>query len=114
MALTRSRSDLRPLTRSSRTAIGESRTGETSQIGPRVASSRKWPATAGRVLALFALILVAVRILADTWGQNLAVSDPEGALALAPWEVLALDELAQRQLTSTSGNLSSAENLAQR
>ena len=33
---------------------------------------------------------------------------------VAPWEPVALDELAQRQLTSTSGELSSVEDLARR
>ena len=80
----------------------------------RVARSRNWLATTVRVLALFALVLVAVVIVADTAGHNLAVSDPDGALLLAPWEPIALDELAQRQLTSTSGELSSVEDLARR
>jgi hypothetical protein len=44
----------------------------------------------------------------------LAVSDPEGALVVAPREPTALNELAQRQLTSTSGELSSVEDLARR
>ena len=73
-----------------------------------------WLATTVRVLALFALVLVAGVIVADTAGQNLAVSDPDGALLVAPWEPIALDELAQRQLTSTSGELSSVEDLARR
>jgi hypothetical protein len=44
----------------------------------------------------------------------LAVSDPDAALLLAPWEPIALDELAQSQLTNTSSELSSVEDLARR
>ena len=44
----------------------------------------------------------------------MAVSDPERALLVAPWEPIALDELAQRQLTNTSRELSSVEDLARR
>jgi hypothetical protein len=83
--------------------------------GDKVARSRNWLATTVRLLALLALVLVAVGIVADTTGQSLAVSDPDGALGVAPWEPIALDEAAQRQLTSTSGKeLSSAEDLARR
>jgi hypothetical protein len=64
--------------------------------------------------AFFALALVAVLIVADTAGHNLATSDPNGGLHLAPWEPVALDELAERQLTSNSGELSSVEDLARR
>jgi hypothetical protein len=66
------------------------------------------------VLAIFALALVAVFIVADTAGHNLAISDPEGGLFVAPWEPVALDELAERQLTNSSGELSSVEDLARR
>jgi hypothetical protein len=93
--------------RSSRAAIGDNR-NETA------ARSRKWPATTVRVLASFALALVAVFIVADTAGYNLAISDPDGALLLAPWEPVALDELAERQLTNSSGELGSVEDLARR
>jgi hypothetical protein len=55
-----------------------------------------------------------VFIVADTAGHNLAISDPDRGLLLAPWEPVALDELAERQLTSSSGELSSVEDLAQR
>jgi hypothetical protein len=83
--------------------------------GDRVARSRNWLATTVRVLALVALVLVAVGIIADTTGQSLSVSDPHGALMVAPWEPIALDEAAERQLTSTSGEeFSSAEDLARR
>ena len=44
----------------------------------------------------------------------MAVSDPDGALLLAPWEPVALDELAQRQLASPSGELKPVEDLARR
>jgi hypothetical protein len=64
--------------------------------------------------AFFALALVAVLIVADTAGHNLKTSDPDGGLLLAPWEPVALDELAERQLTSNSGELSSVEDLARR
>jgi tetratricopeptide (TPR) repeat protein len=92
--------------------MGNSRNGEANR--DRMARSRNWLTTTVRVLVLFALVLVAVRIVADTTGQNLAVSDPDGALPLAPWEPIALDELAQRQLTSNSGELSSVEELSRR
>ena len=105
----------RPVTAGSiRNAIGDSRNGEASRNRDRVARSRNRLATTVRVLALFTLVVVAVLIVADTAGQNLAVSDPDGALLVAPWEPIALDELAQQQLTSTSGELSSVEDLARR
>jgi len=44
----------------------------------------------------------------------LAISDPDGGLQLALWEPVALDELAERQLTNSSGELSSVEDLARR
>jgi hypothetical protein len=53
-------------------------------------------------------------IVADTAGHNLAISDPDGGLRLAPWEPVALDELAERQLTSSGEELSSVEDLARR
>src|SRR6516225_9675316 len=101
------RSPSYPIGRSSHAAIGDSRT-------ERAARSRKWLATTVGVLALFALALVAVFIVADTAGQNLAISDPEGGLLVAPWDPVALDELAERQLTNSSGELSSVEDLARR
>src|SRR5262245_10643787 len=103
-----------PIARSSRAAVGNSRNGQASLNRDRVARPRNWVATTIRVLALVALVVVAAYIVADTAGQRLAVSDPEGALVIARWEPIALDELAQRQLTSTSGELSSVENLARR
>src|SRR5262245_25672069 len=93
--------------RSSRAAIGDRQNN-------RAARSRKWLATTVRVLAFLGLALVAVFIVADTAGHNLAISDPEGALLVAPWEPVALDELAERQLTNSSGELSSVEDLARR
>jgi hypothetical protein len=102
------RSPSYPIGRSSRTAIGDSRNG-------RTARSQKWLTTTVRVLSLFALVLVAVFIVADTAGHNLAISDPDEALVVAPWEPIALDELAQRQLMRTSGEeLSAVEELARR
>src|SRR6476619_4195533 len=92
---------------SSRAAIGESR-------DDRAARSRKWLATTVGVLGFLALALVAVFIVADTAGHNLAISDPEGAVLVAPWEPVALDELAERQLTNSGGELSSVEDLARR
>jgi len=65
-------------------------------------------------VVLLALILVAGYIVLDTAGQRLAVSDPERALALSSSEPLALNALAQRHLTSNSGELSTAKHLAQR
>jgi hypothetical protein len=103
-----------PIARSSRAAIGNSRNGQVSLNRDRPARSRNWLATTIRVLALCGLVLVAVHIVTDTTGQRLAVSDPEGALVVAPREPTALKELAQRQLTSTSGELSSVEDLARR
>src|SRR5438552_7174401 len=101
------RSPSYPIGRSSRAAIGDSRSGG-------AARSRKWLATTVRVLASFALALVAVFIVADTAGYNLAISDPDGALLLGPWEPVALDELAERQLSNSSGELGSVEDLARR
>jgi hypothetical protein len=114
MYRTRPPSYLRPTARSSRTAIGDSRNGEARRNRDKVIRSRNWVATTVRVLALFALVLVAVFIVADTAGHNLAISDPDGGLRLAPWEPVALDELAERQLTSSSEELSSVEDLARR
>jgi hypothetical protein len=96
-----------PIGRSSRAAIGDNR-------NESAARSRKWPATSVRVAGFFALALLAVLIVADTAGHNLAISDPDGALLVAPWEPVALDELAERQLTSSSGELGSVEDLARR
>src|SRR5207247_8093242 len=90
-----------------RAAIGDNR-------NESAARSRKWPATTVGVAAFFVLAVVAVFVVADTAGHNLAVSDPDGGLQLAPWEPIALNELAERQLTSTSGETSSVENLARR
>src|SRR5262249_15446026 len=73
-----------------------------------------WRAMTVGFLSSFALALVAVFIVADTAGHNLAMSDPEGGLLVAPWEPVALDELAERQLTNSSGELSSVEDLARR
>jgi hypothetical protein len=103
----------RPIGRSSRTAIGGGQNGKAVQNRDRAPRSQRWQATVVRVLALFALVLVAALIVADTAGRNMASSDPDGALLLAPWEPVALDELAQRQM-STSGELSSAQALARR
>jgi hypothetical protein len=100
------RSPSYPIGRSSRAAIGDNR-------NERAARSPKWVATTVGVVA-FALALVAVLIVADTAGHNLAISDPDGSLQLAPWEPVALDELAERQLTNSSGELSSVEELARR
>src|SRR5262245_55436226 len=100
-----SRSRSYPVGRSSRAAVGD-----IQNDGP--ARSRKWSATTVRVVGFFALALVAALIVADTAGHNLAVSDPDGALHLAPWEPVALDELAERQLTSSGGELGSVEALA--
>jgi hypothetical protein len=101
------RSPSYPIGRSSRAAIGDSRSDG-------AARSRKWLTTTVGVLAFLALALVAVFIVADTAGYNLAISDPEGGLLVAPWEPVALDELAERQLTNSSGELSSVEDLARR
>jgi hypothetical protein len=101
------RSPSYPIGGSSRAAIGDSR-------NDRAARSRKWLATTVRVLAFLALALVAVFIVADTAGHNLAISDPDRGLLVAPWEPVALDELAERQLTSSSVELSSVEDLARR
>jgi hypothetical protein len=101
------RSPSYPIGGSSGAAIGDSRNDS-------AARSRKWLATTVGVLAFFALALVAVFIVADTAGHNLAISDPEGALLIAAWEPVALDELAERQLTNGSGEPSSVEDLARR
>jgi len=101
------RSPSYPIGGSSRAAIGDSR-------NDRAARSRKWLATTVGVLAFFALALVAVFIVADTAGHNLAIADPDSGLLVAPWEPVALDELAERQLTSSSVELSSVEDLARR
>src|SRR5438128_2235803 len=101
------RSPSYPIGRSSRAAIGDNGNEKATRL-------RKWPATTVYVGAFFALALVAVLIVADTAGHNLKTSDPDGGLLLAPWEPVALDELAERQLTSNSGELSSVEDLARR
>jgi hypothetical protein len=114
MSRTRSPSHLQPIAKSSRTTIGDIRNRGASQNRDRAPPSRKWLATTVRVLALLALVLVAVLIVADTAGHNLVGSDPDGALLLAPWEPVALDELAQRQLSSTSEEHKPVEDLARR
>src|SRR5262245_15236852 len=96
-----------PIGRSSSAGIGDSRRDS-------AARSRKWLATTVGILAFFALALLAVFIVADTGGHNLAISDPEGGLLVAPWEPVALDELSERQLINNSGELSSVEELARR
>ena len=108
-------SQTRPVTAGSiRKAIGERRNAEVSRIRSRAARSGSRLATAVHILALFTLMGIAVLIVADTAGHNLALSHPDEALVVAPWEPIALDELAQQQLTSSSGELSSVEDLAQR
>jgi hypothetical protein len=87
---------------------------EARQSRARAAPARKRLPTALGILLLFTLFLVAAFIAADTTGHNLANSDPEGALLLAPWEPVALDELAQRKLGSLSGELKPVEDLARR
>src|SRR5262249_54146724 len=47
-------------------------------------------------------------------GHKLGIADPEGALFVAPWGPVASDELAERQLTNSSSELSSVEDLARR
>ena len=89
---------LRPFARSSRGTIGGMPNEEARQSRARAAPARKRLPTTLGILLLFTLFLVAAFIVADTTGHNLAVSDPDGALLLAPWEPVALDELAQRQL----------------
>src|SRR5262245_43806053 len=101
------RSPSYPIGRSSRAAIGDSQ-------NERAARSRKWPVTTLRVVGFFALALVAAFIVADTAGHNLATSDSDEAVLIAPWEPVALDQLAERQLTNSSGELSSVEKLARR
>src|SRR5437870_4959498 len=101
------RSPSHPVGRSNRAAIGDNR-------NEKAARSRKWPAKTVGALSFFALALIAVLIVADTAGHNLVISDPDGGLLLAPWEPVTLDELAERQLTSSSGELSSVEDLARR
>src|SRR6266700_586262 len=81
-----------PIARSSHAVTGDNRNGESIGEGAlgsgnlrsrfehrnldRVTRSRNWLATTVGILALVALVLVAVGIVADTTGQNLAVSDP--------------------------------------
>jgi len=67
-----------------------------------------------RFLLLFALFLVAAFIAVDTTGHNLAGSDPDAALVLAPWEPVALGERAQRQLGSSGEELKPVEDMARR
>ena len=101
------RSPSYPTGRSSRAAVGDSQNN-------RAARSQTWLAITARVIAFFALALVVVFIVADTAGHKLAISDPEGALLVAPWGSVASDELAERQLTNSSGELDSVEDLARR
>lgn len=102
------------IARSNRTAMGNDGIWQVSPNRDGVNRLRKRLDTTVRVLALFVLILVAVYIFADTAGQRLAISDPERALAVAPSEPIALNALAERQLTSNGGELSSVETLARR
>jgi hypothetical protein len=87
---------------------------EARQSRAGTAPARKRLSTTFRIFLLVTLFLVAAFIAADTTGHNLAGSDPDGALLLAPWEPVALDELAQRQLASPSGELKPVEDLARR
>src|SRR5690349_13993854 len=103
-----------PIERPSHAAIGSNGIGQALRDRDGVNGSRNRLGMAVRLLAFFALILVATYIIADTAGQRWAISDPERALAVAPSEPIALNALAQRQLTSNSGELSSVENLARR
>jgi hypothetical protein len=101
------------IARSSRTAIENHGIWQESRNRDGVNRWRKRLDTTVRVLAPLVLLLVAGYILADTAGQRLALSEPERALAIAPWEPIALNALAQRQLAN-SGELSSVETLARR
>ena len=87
---------------------------EGQQNRARTVPSRKRLPMTVRVLLLLILFLVAVFIAADTTGHNLAASDPDQALMLAPWQPAALDELAQRQLGRPGEDLEPIEDLAQR
>jgi hypothetical protein len=78
-----------------------------------VLARKRLPSTV-RIFLVFALFFVAAFIAADTTGHNLAGSDPDAALLLAPWEPVALDERAQRQLSSPGGELEPVEDLARR
>src|SRR5262245_33453287 len=110
----RSPPHLRPRARSSRSTIGSmpNEGADQNQAGA-VPSRKRLPRTL-RILLLFALFLVAAFIAADTTGHNLARSDPDAALLLAPWEPVALDERAQRQFSSPGGELEPVEDLARR
>jgi tetratricopeptide (TPR) repeat protein len=54
------------------------------------------------------------QIVVDTAAHNIALSDPERALAWSATEVLALDEMAYREVKKSDGDLDSARLLAER
>ena len=99
---------------SDRAAIVGNGIWQVSRSHDGVTRAGNWVTRTVRVLGLLALVFVAGYIVVDTTGQRLAVSDPKLALAVTPSEPIALAELAQRQLASTSGDLSSIEDLARR
>src|SRR5207237_4711674 len=65
-------------------------------------------------LLLIGLISLGWKIVADTAAYNAAPSDPEVALALSSTEILALDELAYREVKKSDGDLNTARALAER
>jgi len=99
--------------------IGKASSAEIGNSRPSVhkddsaAHSRSWLRTTIRVLALLVFVVIAAFIVADTAGHNFAVSKPELALRVAPWQPIALGELAQREV-STGGKLGLAADLARR
>src|SRR5262245_15444276 len=110
----RSPPPLRPRAKSSRSSIGGKSNEEADQnCAGAMLARRRLPVTV-RILSLVGLFLVAAFIAADAIGYNLAGSDPEAALLVAPWQSVALDEQVQKQLSSASGKFEPIEDLARR
>ena len=103
-----------PIAGSMRTAIGGSQMRRRREIAvERHARESGWqrPFASLRCSHLFLSLGLLSRTRLDTTWQYLIQTE---LCWLAPWEPIALDELAQRQLTNNSGELSSVEDLARR
>ena len=98
-----------PVAGPSSTEIGDGRTAVHSDGS--AAPSGSWMSKAIGVLVLLVFLVAAVFVVADTAGHNLAVSKPELALRVAPWNPTALGEQAQKEMRA-GGNLGLTEDLA--
>jgi tetratricopeptide (TPR) repeat protein len=88
--------------------VGEARSAERCKAAY---SGSSW---AILVIVFIPLVLLAAFIMADTAGHNLATSEPHLALRIAPWQPIAANQLAQKEMASAAGELDASEDLARR